>query len=87
MLKRRSATPRCINTRKVGITTSNVIGDMLQPDVNTQTRRTLRTGSEITICLPLRAINTVCHDRHKTVLEFILNSYDVDENHMTRFVN
>ena len=55
--KRRSATPRCINTRKDGITTSNVIVDMLQPDVNTQTHRTLRTDSMVTICLPLRALN------------------------------
>ena len=40
--------------------------------MNTQTLRTLRTGSLITICLPLGFINPVCHDRHKTVPEFIV---------------
>ena len=45
--------------------------------MNTQTLRTLRTGSLITICLPWRGgggggIKPVCLDRHKTVPEFIV---------------
>ena len=40
--------------------------------MNTQTLRTLRTGSLITICLPFEGIKPVCHDRHKTVPEFIV---------------
>ena len=40
--------------------------------MNTQTSRTLRTVSFITICLPLGGIKPVCHDRHKTVPEFIV---------------
>ena len=40
--------------------------------MNTQALRTLRTGSLITICLPLGGIKPVCHDRHKTVPEFIV---------------
>ena len=40
--------------------------------MNTQTLRTLRTGSLMTICLPLGGIKPVCHDRHKTVPEFIV---------------
>ena len=41
--------------------------------MNTQTLRTLRTGSLITICLRLVAYsNRVCNDRHKAVPEFIV---------------
>ena len=40
--------------------------------MTTQTLRTLRTGSLITICLPLGGIKPVCHDRHKAVPEFIV---------------
>ena len=40
--------------------------------MNTKTLRTLRTGSLITECLPFGAIKPVCHDRHKTVPEFIV---------------
>ena len=43
--------------------------------MNTQT---LRTGS---------VKKTVCHDRHKTVPEFILIPYDVDENHISTFAD
>ena len=63
-------TPRPIMhlyTTNFGTTTSNVIGDMLQPDVNTQILRTLRTGSVITICLSFEGINPVCHGRHEAV--------------------
>ena len=38
----------------------------------------------MTICLSLRAKNPLCRDRHKTVLEFMLIPFDVDENHITR---
>ena len=40
--------------------------------MNTQTLRTLRTGSLMTICLPLGALKPVCLDRHKTVPGFIV---------------
>ena len=40
--------------------------------MNTQTLRTLRTGSLFTECLPFGGIKPVCHDRHKTVPEFIV---------------
>ena len=40
--------------------------------MNTQTLRTLRTGSLITECLSFGGINSVCHDSHKTVPEFIV---------------
>ena len=50
--------PQDALTLNFGITVSNVIEDMLQPYVNTQTHGTLRTGSVITICLPLMALNT-----------------------------
>ena len=38
--------------------------------MNTQTLRTLRTGSLITICLPLGDIKPGFHGLHKTVPEF-----------------
>ena len=38
----------------------------------TQTRRTLRTGSLITIWPPFGGIKPVCHDRHKIVPELIV---------------
>ena len=47
--------------------------------MNTQTLRTLRTGSLITICLP-----PVCHGRHKTVHEFIVI---VGDNHISTFTD
>ena len=43
--------------------------------MNTQTLRTLRTGILITdhyYMLPFGGIKPVCHDRHKTVPEFIV---------------
>ena len=40
--------------------------------MNTHTLRTLRTGSLITIMPPFGGIKPVCHDRHKTVPEFIV---------------
>ena len=40
--------------------------------MNTQTLRTLRTGSLITIMPPFGDIKPVCHDRHKTVPDFIV---------------
>ena len=40
--------------------------------MNTQTLRTLRTGSLFTECLPFGGIKLVCHDRLKTVPEFIV---------------
>ena len=52
--------------------------------MNTQT---LRTGSMLSICLPLKAYKPVCRDRHKTVPEFILIPYDVDENHIGMFTD
>ena len=39
--------------------------------MNTQTLRTLRTGSLITIMPPFGDIKPVCHDRHKTVLSAV----------------
>ena len=39
--------------------------------MNTQTLMILRTGSLITIC-SIWGIKPVCHDRHKTVSEFIV---------------
>ena len=40
-------------------------------DMNTQTLRTLRTGSLINMP-PFGGIKPVCYDRHKTVPEFIV---------------
>ena len=45
----------------------------------------LKTGSVITICLPLGGgggHKIVFHASHKQVPEFILIPYDVDENHI-----
>ena len=36
---------------------------------------------------PFGGIKHVCHDRHKTVPEFILIPYDVDENHIRSFTD
>ena len=54
--------------------------------MNTQTLKTLRTCSVITIYL-LLGIKPVCHDRHKTVPEFIFILYAVDENHISTFTD
>ena len=45
-------------------------------DMNTQTRRALRTGSLICYMSPFGCIKTVCHDRHETVTEFISILYE-----------
>ena len=52
--------------------------------MNTQTLKTLRTGSliHVPVCLPLG--HKICLScRHKSVPKFILVSYDVDENHIS----
>ena len=40
--------------------------------MNTQTLRTLRTGSLFSYMPPFGGIKPVCHDGHKTVPEFIV---------------
>ena len=45
--------------------------------MNTQTLRTLRTGSLINYYMPpFGGIKPVCHDRHKKVPEFIVTLCD-----------
>ena len=36
---------------------------------------------------PFGGMETFCHNRHKTVPEFILILYDVDENHIRTFTD
>ena len=64
--------PRCIKTRILAFLPQIILEIYSRYDMNTQTLRTLRTGSLITICLPLWGIKPVFHDRHKTVPEFIV---------------
>ena len=53
----------------VGIPTLNNIGANSGSDMHTQTLRTLGTGIYMP---PFGRIKPDCHDRHKTVPEFIL---------------
>ena len=65
--------PKCIKTRILAFLPEIILEIYSGYDMNTQT---LRTGSLITICLPLGGIKPVCHDRHKTVSEFIVIQCD-----------
>ena len=64
--------PKCIKTRILAFLPKIIYEIYSAYDMNTQTPRTLRTVSFITICLPFGGIKPVCHDRHKTVPEFIV---------------
>ena len=59
--------PKCIKTRVLAFLPKIILEIYSGYDMNTQTFRTLRTGSLITI-----GIKPVCHDRHKTVPKFIV---------------
>ena len=64
---------KCIKTRILAFLPKMIKEIYSGFDMNTLTLRTLWTGSLITICLPLGAyLKPVCHDRHKTVPEFIV---------------
>ena len=84
--------PKCIKTRILAFLPKIIEEIYSAYDMNTQTLRTLKDRQFYYYMPPFGGIKPVCHDRHKTVPEFIVvhsNSMrsDVDDNHRGTFTD